>query len=151
VNAPAMGDLRRTQSHFPGADQGRLNGDGEEQIGFADVVVVKEIYNAVAEGVGVEHPAAPGNDDAKLEFFIALAMEIDKGGVIPAGKLQERAGGGDERWSLVVVSVEVAQSPVEVRDGNSGAEARANGALGDAAVEKGGPGSCGQGKARTQA
>ena len=39
----AMGDAGRAQREFPSADDRVLNGEREEKIGFADVVVIEEI------------------------------------------------------------------------------------------------------------
>ena len=130
-----MGDARRTQRQLPAANQRRLNGDGKEEIRFADVVVVKKVHDPGAEGIGIEHPAAIRNGDAELIFFIALAMQRNKSQCCWLGKLQQRTGGGDQRRRLVVVSVEAAQSPVETRNSEGRAEARTDCALGNAAAE----------------
>src|ERR1700690_2063292 len=134
-----MGDAGRAQRGFPAADYRLAYGDGKEEVGFADIVVVEEIDYVGAEVVGVENPSAVGDGYAELMFFVALAVERDEPQAVGVGKLQQRAGGGDERRRLVVVSVEGAEGPFEMGHGERGAEARADGAFGNAARETGGP------------
>ncbi len=57
VELAAMGDAGRAESEFPSADHCLGNGDGEEEIGLADIVVIEEIHYVGAEVVGVEYPA----------------------------------------------------------------------------------------------
>ena len=130
-----MGDARRTQRGFPAANHGLRHGDGEKQVGFANVVVVEEIHDVGAEVVGVEHPSAIGDGDAELMFFIALAVERDESQAIGVGKLQQGAGRCDERRGLVVVAVESAKGPLQTRHGERCAEARADGGFCNAAGE----------------
>ena len=42
VNLGAMRDARRTQRGLPAANHGLRDGDGEKEVGFANVVVVEE-------------------------------------------------------------------------------------------------------------
>ena len=63
------------------------NRDRKEKIGFADVVVVEEIYDVGAEVVSVENPAMEGDGYAELMFFIALAVELDESEVVGVCKL----------------------------------------------------------------
>ena len=69
-----MGDARRAQRDFPSANDRLGNRDGEEEIGFADVVVIEEIDNVGAESIGVEDPAVERDGYAELMFFVALAV-----------------------------------------------------------------------------
>src|SRR5258706_12386658 len=73
-----MSDARRTQRQFPSADEGLLNGEGEEEVGFSDGVVVEEIPDAGAESVGIERPSEEGNGHAELMFFVTLAAEREE-------------------------------------------------------------------------
>ena len=105
----AMRDARRAQRELPAANHGLVDRDGEEEIRFADVVVVEEIYDVGAEGVGVEHPSAIRDGDAELMLFVALAVQRNESQIVGVGKLQQRTGRGDERRRLVVVAVEGAE------------------------------------------
>ncbi len=71
--------LRRAESHLPGANQCAIDGDGEVHVGFADVGVIEEVVHAIFEGVDVEHPAFPRNLDAELMFFVALGGQRSEG------------------------------------------------------------------------
>jgi len=53
--------------------------------------MVEEIFRPGEEVVGVESPAAQGNSDAKLMFFVALAMKRDETQVLAGGELQQRS------------------------------------------------------------
>ena len=50
-------------------------------------------------------------------------------------KLDQRAGSGDQRRGLVVVAVEGAEGPVQMRNSERCAEARADGIFGNASGE----------------
>ncbi len=93
-------EMRRAQGELPGLNERALHGDGNEDAGLADVVVVEEIFGAGLEGVGVEQPAAEGNLHAELMLFVALAVQRDEAGVAwsahtaRAGPLMLVSGGG---------------------------------------------------------
>ena len=129
MNLAAMGDARRAQRGFPSADHGLANGDGKKEIGFADIVVVEEIHDVGAEVIGVEDPSAKGDGHAELMLFVALAVERNESQIVGIGKMQQRPGSGDQRRRLIIVAIESAESPVEMRNVERGAEARADGIL----------------------
>ena len=58
----AMGEAWRTEGQFPSANDGLGDGDGEEDAGGADVVVVEKIVDIGFEIVGIEHPPAIGDE-----------------------------------------------------------------------------------------
>ena len=62
----AIPEARRAQRQFRAANQSSVDRDGNEDVGFADVVVIEEIFGAGFEIVGIERPAANGNRDAEL-------------------------------------------------------------------------------------
>src|SRR5664279_2767134 len=132
-----MGDARRPQREFPAADEGLLNREGEEEIGFSDSVVVEEIIGSGAEGVGVERPSAEGYGDAELMLFVAFAVQRDEGATVLCAQLHQWSGGGEQGWRLIVVAVESAEGPAQPWDGNDGADARADRVLGDASGKAG--------------
>ena len=78
MNLSAMGDARRAQSKFPAPDHGLGDGDGEEEVGFSDAVVIEEIGDVGSEVVSVESPSAKGDGDPELMFFVAFAVERDE-------------------------------------------------------------------------
>jgi hypothetical protein len=75
VKLGAMGDARRAQGKFPSANQGSGVGEGKEDVGGSDVVVVEKIGDIGFEVIGVEDPSAVRDGDAELMFFVALTVE----------------------------------------------------------------------------
>ena len=75
VGLAEVPEVGRAEREFPCLDERALDGDGDEDAGFADVVVVEEVVGLGLEGVGVEQPATEGDLDAELVLFVALAFE----------------------------------------------------------------------------
>ena len=108
------------------------NGDGKEDVGCPDVVVVEKIGDVGLKVIGIENPSAVRDGDAELMFFVAFTVQRDEAQALLSGVLEKsRAGNGLDRRRLVVVSVEGAECPANFRNGDGGAEARADGGLGD--------------------
>src|ERR1039458_6646633 len=122
MDLSAMGDARRTQGGFPSSNHRLCDGDGEEKIRFADVVVVEEIHDVGAERIGVEDPSVERDRHAELMLFIALPVERNKSQVVDIGKRNQRTGSRYQRRSLVIVPVESPEGPVEMRNVESDAE-----------------------------
>ena len=78
-------DARRAQSEFRAIDARPFNGDGNENLGVIEIVVVEVVGGASEEVVGVERPAVRGNGYAELVFFVAFAMERRKTQVLIRG------------------------------------------------------------------
>ena len=130
-----VGDARRAQRELPSANQGSGIGEGKENVGSSDVVVVEKIGDIGFEVIGVEDPSAVRDGDAELMLFIAFTVERQE---LAAGGLTERlygAGNGFDRRRLIVVTVEGAECPTEFRNGGSGAEAWADGGFGDGRLD----------------
>src|SRR5579872_6396093 len=140
----AMGNARGTQRGFPATNDGMGDGYREEEVGLADIVVVEEILRIGAEGVEVENPAAEREGGPKLMFFVALALEQNKSQAVGIGKLQERTGGCNQGRGLVIVAVEGAESPIEMRDIEGNAKARTDCIFGNTARKVGGAHTCRQ-------
>src|ERR1700678_2583675 len=102
---------------------------------FADIVVIKKVHNVGAEVVGIEYPSMKRNGYAELMLFVPLAMQRNEAKVVGIGKFNQRAGRSDQRRSLIVMAVEGAEGPIEMRHIHCGAEARADCALRDSAGE----------------
>src|ERR1700730_15476074 len=96
----------RTQRELPPVDPRSLNGDGKENVGVIQILVIEEIVCSRQKIVGVESPASKRNGDAKLVFFVPLAMERDESEVLVGYDLQKRAGGGNKRRRLIEMTVE---------------------------------------------
>ena len=54
VDLRPVGDHRRAQSQFPATDDGLLDGQREEQVGLADVVVIEKVVGNGLEVVGID-------------------------------------------------------------------------------------------------
>src|ERR1700737_3203842 len=97
-----MGNAGRAQGEFPTANHGLPNGNGEEKIGLANVVMVEKNYHVGAKVVGVENPPAVGNRDPKLMFLVAFPVERDESHSVRVGELQQRPGSGNKGRGLIL-------------------------------------------------
>src|SRR5579884_509786 len=70
-----------------------------------------------------------GNHHAELALLIALAAECDKSAIALRAQVKKRTRCCNQRWSLVVLSVEGAEGPIKAGNSERCAEARADGAL----------------------
>ena len=131
IELGAMANARGAQREFPTVDARALDGYGKEDLGVVEIVVIKEVSGAGEEIIGVEGPAAEGDSDAELMFFIALAMKRDEAQILGAGRLQERAGNREQRRRLIKMAIEAAENPVEFWDAQGNANPRAGGVLDD--------------------
>src|SRR5580658_2892098 len=75
VKLGAVRDAGRAQGKFPSANQGSGIGEGKEDVGCSDVVVVEKVRYMGFESVGVEDPSAIRDGDTELMFFVALSLE----------------------------------------------------------------------------
>src|ERR1700691_616401 len=106
VKLAAVPEVGRAQSEFPALNQRVLPGDGPEEIGVSNVVVVEPVLGAGFVIVGAEVPSAKRNGDAELPFDIALALQRRESKILAVGQVEQRAGGRHERRGLVEVTVE---------------------------------------------
>src|SRR5450631_2547207 len=135
VNLGPVRNARRAQGQLPASHNGPLNGEREEEIGLADVVVIEKIRRVRAKHIGVDDPAAPRNVHAEFFLFVPLATKGYESQTIVARKLQQWPRGGAQRRSLIVVAVRRAEGPVETGNIERNAEARADRAFRHAARE----------------
>ena len=70
----AVPEVRRAQREFPALNHGVGPGNGPEDEGFADVVVIEPVVGAGFEVIGIESPTVDGDGDTELPFDIALAV-----------------------------------------------------------------------------
>src|SRR3984885_9423918 len=124
MNLPAVRETRRAQRKFPPANHGLRDGEGKENAGSANVVMIEKIDYVGAEVVGIDHPAAKRNCYSELVLFVALAMERGVSQALLAGEVdQRRAGAGFDRRSLIVMSVKCAEGPTNLWNRDRSAEA----------------------------
>ena len=131
VDLSAVGKARRAQCEFPGANQGFGNGDGKENVGRSNVVVIEKIGGLGFESIGIEDPSSVRDGNTELMFFVALAVERNDGNIVLLDVLQQRAGNGFDWRRLVIVSVESAECPAKLGDRDRGSEAWADGGFGN--------------------
>ena len=128
-------DIGRTQGECPPLDLCIGPGDRPKNIRFSDVVVVQPVLRPGFIVIGGQGPVAVGNRDAILPLDIPLAMQRSEGKSLAGGKIEQRTGGGRPRRDagtasrrqgrgLVVVAVEAAKHPVQVRDSQGTPQAR---------------------------
>src|ERR1700722_813931 len=141
-----MGDARRAKSCLPSSNHRLGNGDGEKEVGFADIVVVKKIHHVGAEVIDIEYPSAQRDGHTELVFFIAFPMESDESKIAGLCKSQQRPRSRYKGRRLIVVAVKSAEGPVETRYVEGDAEARTDRVLRDSAREVRGPHTRGQRK-----
>ena len=120
----------RTQRELPPVDAGALNRDRKENVGIVQIIVIEEVIRSSQKIVGVDSPASKRNGDAKLVFFVSLAMERDESQVLVGNELQKRSGYGEKRRRLIEVAVEAAKDPIQFRDSHRSTNARAGRVLG---------------------
>jgi len=115
VKPETVSDAGRAQGEFPPANQGLGNGEGKEDVGGSDVVVVEKIADVGLEVIGVEDPSAVRDGDAELMFLVALTVERQKAaaGWLTLG--DQRTRNGFDWRRLIVVTVEGAECPVKAR------------------------------------
>src|SRR6266478_5331557 len=123
------------QSELPSADQSGIDGDGEAHSGIQKAIVVEEVRCPSPESIGIECPVLQRNREAKLGFFIALAMQGDEREILAAHESQQRARCGDKRRGLVEMTVKGAKDPIDFWNAQSRAKARASGVFHQAAGE----------------
>src|ERR1700680_2636260 len=78
VDLSSIANARRAQREFPPVDAGALDGDGKENVGVVQIVVIEEVIRTGQKIVSVDGPTAKRNGDAKLVFFVALTAERDE-------------------------------------------------------------------------
>ena len=135
VELATLEEPGRMQRQFPAADERGVYGDGKEDVGVSEAIMVEEIFRAGAEGIRVERPILERNRHTKLGLFIALAVERNEGKTLTVDELQERAGRGYQRRGLVEMAVKAAKNPIELGNAERGSKARAGGVLDEAAGE----------------
>ena len=134
MNLCPVREPRRTKREFPAIDPRLVDREREEEIRFANHLVIEEIAGAGLEGVGVNRPPAKRDDDAELVFLVSLSGKRDKSAVACCAEFEERSGGRHQWRRLVKVAVEGAERPVQTGHGERGAEARTDSVLGKSGV-----------------
>lgn len=139
VELAEAGEARGADGGLPCADERAVDGDGEVDVGLADVGVVEEVVDTVAEGVDVDGPladgAGDGDLDAELMLLVALRGERDEGvfARLAGDVIEEGAGDGLDGCGLEESAVKAAEDPVDARN----AEGCADAGIGDGLSECG--------------
>src|SRR5579862_6392891 len=114
VKLAAMPDARGSESQFPSSNQCAIDRDRDENVRFADIVVIKKVIRPRLEIVDVERPPAERNRHAELVLLIAFAVQRNERQLVTVlDGLKQRSGQRIERRSLVVVTVKCAESPID--------------------------------------
>src|ERR1700693_45306 len=108
-----MGDARRAKRCLPSSNHRLGNGDGEKEVGFADIVVVKKIHHVGAEVIGIEDPSVQRDGHTELMFFIAFTVESDESKIAGLCESQKRSRSRYQWRRLIVVGGESGEGPVE--------------------------------------
>src|SRR6202000_1921279 len=85
-------------------DQGAINGERQEGVGVADVVVIEEILGQGMEGVEIDGPAVDRDAQAELILLVTLSMKGNESQVVILREFKQRASQGDQRRRLVVLA-----------------------------------------------
>ncbi len=117
------------------SDQSGIDGDGEAHSGIQKAIVIEEVRCPSPERIGIERPVLQRNREAKLGFFIALAMQGDEREILAAHESQQRARCGDKRRGLVEMTVKRAKDQIDFWNAQCRANARASGVFHQAAGE----------------
>ena len=73
----------------------------------------RKLLTRVLKVIGIEQPALIGNLHAELVFFVALAVERFKAGVVGVGVVDDGPGRGEQRRGLIEAAIEAAEDPVQ--------------------------------------
>ncbi len=133
-----MRDPRRAESQLPASDDGLLNGQGDEQVRFTDVIVIEKVVGAGFEVIGIDRPAVERDGHAELVFFVAFSEQGQEAKVVGSHELQQRTRRREQWRRLVVVSVEGTEHPVKARKRQGRSKAGADGVFRDDSGEMGG-------------
>ena len=135
VNVSAVPKLWGAQGQLPTLNAGAINRKREENVGFANAAVIKEISDLGVEVVSIDDPATERNGNAELALFIALAMEGEEAKIVVVHELEQRSRGSYQRRRLIELAVKPAKDPVEAWDSDRRASARTGGVLDHAGID----------------
>src|SRR5450432_550776 len=101
-----------------------LNGEREKQVGVPDGVMIEEVMRASTELIEIKSPVLHRDGQANLVLFVAFTSQREKA---LAGRRGRKNGGRNRvQWRrLIITAVSATQHPVQVRNLNGCAEARA--------------------------
>src|SRR5487761_1584316 len=115
MNLPSIPQARRANREFPRANQCPLPCDGKEDAGLPHVAVIEEILRPRLERVCIDRPALHRNRDTKLTLFVALAAQWNEPQplIFIENEIDQLGSGNrEQRWRLIVISVERPEYPV---------------------------------------
>ena len=89
--------------------------------------MIEEIMGVGLEVVSIKNPAADGDSDSELMFFVTLALEWKEATAVYIAEFIERTPDGEQGRRLKVMAVESSESPIQAGNVERRAEARADG------------------------
>src|SRR5271165_4746531 len=139
-----MENQGRTDGGFLSLNDGSLNRKGQEDVGIANHVVVKEVPHAGVEIGNGGDPVSHRNGDAVLLLDVALASQRQKSQSLALGEIKQRTGNGVERRRLVKIRISGPQHPVQFRNCDGHAQPRIERVFRDASGKVRHPDSAGE-------
>src|SRR5271156_6236621 len=115
VSLPHTPELGRPDGEFVALYQRTVDGQGQEGVRIADVVVIEEVLRLGMEMIDIDYPSVDRNREAGLIFLIAFAVQRQEAQIIVLGESKQWATQSGERRRLIVLSPKSAQDPVELR------------------------------------
>ena len=107
----ASREARRVHRAFPSPDAGAIDGEGKENVGIAQNVMIEKVFCASAEVGEIEGPSRHGDGQTELVLLIALAPQRQETKSLLRRLLQQRTAYREQRRGLVVMPVEAAERP----------------------------------------
>ena len=88
---------RRVHRAFPSPDAGAIDGEGKENIGIAQNVMVEKVLRAGAEVGEIEGPSRHGDGQTEFVLLIALAPQRQETKSLLRRLLQQRTAHREQR------------------------------------------------------
>src|SRR5271165_4921668 len=124
IRVIAMENQWRADGGFLSLNDGSLNGEGQEDVGIANYVMVKEVPHTCVEVSDAGGPVSHRNRDAVLLLDVALTLQWQKSQPLALGEIKQRTGNRVERRRLIVVGISRPQHPIQLGDGDGHAQPR---------------------------
>ena len=122
---------RRAHRELAPLDERPLVSDRQEDVGFAERIVVEEVSRVGEEVVRLDTPALHRDRHAELALLVALAVQRQELRVLRRRVGDEGPGERLERRGLIVLAPEGAQYPVKPRQQDGRTEPRVRRVLGE--------------------
>src|ERR1700733_7846480 len=100
---------RRTNGQLVALDQRAVDGERQECIRVADVVVVEEVLRQRMKVIDIDGPTRNGNRQTELILLVAFAVQRNEAQVVALCELEQGSAQGDERRRLIILAPKAAQ------------------------------------------